>query len=124
MKLWQYWCLIICSVLLVACSDQAHQDEKALAAGELRQSIKALVLDGSTEEGFNQSLKEISEQMTQLERDVFSVALLELMLFEINRLDDELARSDEDIDQLPSMYLPFDGLTVGEVISRSEAIKP
>lgn len=124
MKMWQHWCLVVLSVLLAACSDQAQQDEKALAAGELRESIKALVLDGSNEESFNQSLEKISGQMTQLERDVFAVALLELMLFEVNRLDNELAQSDQDIEQLPSMYLPFDGLTVGEVVLRSEAIKP
>jgi len=123
MRVWQQWILVMLSVLLLACSDQADKDEKALAAGELRESTKALVLDGSSEESFNASLEDASAHMTQIERDVFSVALLELMLFEVNRLDNELANSDKEIAELPSMYKPFDGLTVGEVVARSEAIK-
>lgn len=123
MRAWQTWLVVLLSVLLLACSDQASKDEKALAAGELRQSTQALVLDGSNEANFNASLEQASAQMTQMERDVFSVALLELMLFEVNRLDSELANSDKDIEELPSMYEPFDGLTVGEVVARSEAIK-
>lgn len=123
MRVWQQWILVMLSVLLLACSDQADKDEKALAASELRESTKALVLDGSSEESFNASLEDASAHMTQIERDVFSVALLELMLFEVNRLDNELAKSDREIAELPSMYKPFDGLTVGEVVARSEAIK-
>ncbi|SRR5690625_2232670 len=123
MKQWQSVLLLLFSVFLFACTDQEAADREALAKGELRESTKALVLDGSSEAAFNRSLEEATEHMTQLERDVFSVALLELMLDEVNRLDQALAQSQEDIEELPEMYEPFDGMTVGEVVAKAEALK-
>src|SRR5699024_12865359 len=115
MRVWQQWCLLILSVFLLACSDQASKDEKALAAGELRESTKALVLDGSSEESFNTSLEEVSAHMTQMERDIFSVAVLELMLFEVNRMGNEQAKSEKETEELPNIYQTYDSEMSGTV---------
>lgn len=97
--------------LLVACSSETNN------------KVDSIVLDGSSEESFNQSLDELSEHMTTLEKDEFSEALLEVMLHEINRLDSEFANSESEMQELPSMYEPLDGYTAKEVIEKAESIR-
>ncbi|KAF0805838.1 hypothetical protein A167_03364 [Alcanivorax sp. S71-1-4] len=98
----KYLAGLILALMLVGCSDPR--------------------LDASSEDAFEASLEKVVADMDDNERQLFTEALMIVMLTGITR-DDVAAAQSGNMDELSSPFDHLDGLTAAEVIERAGEIR-
>lgn len=94
----------------------------ALALAVLLAGCSDPRLDASSEDAFEASLEKVVADMDENERQVFTEALMIVMLTGITRDDLAAARSG-NLDELSSPFDYLDGLTADEVIKLAGEIR-